>query len=1057
MTHGVRGAWCDSTTRAGGEAAAAADAEIEAEAQTYFASFDKDRSGTLSPQELEAALGDMGFGTAEIAEIIMKADEDGDGELSYNEFRKGVVPLLREKKGLGNPGEAMPKAKLLEIGHGIELCGTNPELDVKDDDGKDLGAHYCYVRQILSALVLFYMRQDLSEGIATKATKGYDLTKRVREEVVKLYPHLCGFGLDARSSVIKLVTVMSDRGVGGEEMLREASNKGDAPTDDTIAEEEQFSMGWQHFCAHYADKIKVSRLPGEALKHEIKDIASLYGSRKAFANGDFESLKQFMALLARDDCEALVRNAGVKIVRTILYMNPDQLSRSQQDVEYERLLNNEDPSAADKGDQGFRALQVEVARGGGVQVVVSCLSNKDPDTVVGALRLANTLLAGSNPLVQDLFYAQLSPASSQSFFLRLRDIIHDSINAIKEAKRKAKQQAAEREAMRRAGVKTAAPGPSDSGSGDYGAMMTAVMQFMRRSYLGQHKNMQDVLRVQRVNRETFNFFHEAVHYLTALEPDLRGAIATGDKQIAEAAIRGFLMLSDAMKGPNYENQKSIATSGILDLADRIFNKIKLEQSLPGKQANKKRKARPAKKAGQVAPAEDEEESDDDDVPHVDIYWQNKMRCRLKSALLECLGSFLEGVVEDSIPMQMLSTCNWIGYAAQMSDCFQMRHRADIAPVTAPASGPPENIVSEGLSYYFLMKFLEKYQASMDEKPVDEALKLHTAAVRFFEARKGYVEITRDGRLERLFFRLPDACMEGGVLDKPYESLYDTSDREDADKKTKDFLENMARLVKEEALLDRIRASVFAWTVNGWDSIKMLTFYWGLLLHLMLIFGSYAPHSSLPFAGSETSYDSFQAASDEAGAASFTRFFLVTVLPFVDSAAIYMCYVNGGLCALRYFAFLWAQIPVIIINGLSAIEEEEEEEEANAVPWVSSADDEDEVEILFIDEASDSSALSREIKEEEEDGVGGGAGRVGILTHMGIVLGSAFFLYETFFVGMAALAILLDEPLCTAVFCLEVRFWREARALASGPCMLHVVSSTRHGCTLFQIEAALCFK
>ena len=135
-------------------------------------------------------------------------------------------------------------------------------------------------------------------------------------------------------------------------------------------------------------------------------------------------------------------------------------------------------------------------------------------------------------------------------------------------------------------------------------------------------------------------------------------------------------------------------------------------------------------------------------------------------------------------------------------------------------------------------------------------------------------------------------MEGGVLDKAYEGLYDTSDREDPDKKTKEFVENMVRLVKEEALYDRIRASIFAFTVNNWGGIKMLTFYWGLILHLVLIFGSYAPHSGLHFEGSESSNKSFQGAALDASEESFTQFFYVTVLPFVDSAARYMCFANG---------------------------------------------------------------------------------------------------------------------------------------------------------------------
>ena len=112
---------------------------------------------------------------------------------------------------------------------------------------------------------------------------------------------------------------------------------------------------------------------------------------------------------------------------------------------------------------------------------------------------------------------------------------------------------------------------------------------------------------------------------------------------------------------------------------------------------------------------------------------------------------------------------------------------------------------------------------------------------------------------------------------------------------------MMRLVKEEALLDRIRKSWLAFTVNSWGSIKMLTFYWGLLIHMALIFGSYAPHHGLHdlMDGSQSSHDSFEAASDEAARDSFTKFFYHNVLPFVDSAARWMCVGNG--CVARAHA------------------------------------------------------------------------------------------------------------------------------------------------------------
>ena len=124
--------------------------------------------------------------------------------------------------------------------------------------------------------------------------------------------------------------------------------------------------------------------------------------------------------------------------------------------------------------------------------------------------------------------------------------------------------------------------------------------------------------------------------------------------------------------------------------------------------------------------------------------------------------------------------------------------------------------------------------------------------------------------------------------------------------------------------------------------------------------------------------------------------------------------------MRFFAFLWAQFPVIIINGLAAMGDEDEEEQRAAVAGQVRDEVEEDGEILFVDDhKSWQSGMSKGVMEEEEEEGKAGFSGPSMLWQAGIVLGSGFFWYETFFAGMSALAILLDEPLCTAVFCLEV--------------------------------------
>jgi len=428
------------------------------------------------------------------------------------------------------------------------------------------------------------------------------------------------------------------------------------------------------------------------------------------------------------------------------------------------------------------------------------------------------------------------------------------------------------------------------------ALMSEVMKFMRRSCFGQHKNMQDVLRVQRANRESFNFYLETVQYIQALEPDIKGSIATGDTKITESAIRGLLMLAESMKGPNYHNQQEIATSGIFDTGDRMMCKLKYVNSLPSantlpritfKKKNRRRN-------NQVMD-DDDDEAEEPPVTVESIYVHNETRCRLKMAILKVFHSILEGVQGDSIPRQMLSTVDWSAYAVQMKDCYDMRYDQDFLPM--PFDGDPspdnpdvDNIVDEGISYYFLFKFLEKYQGGEAGTPLTDVLANVPTAARYFEARKGYVEIIRDNRLERVFFRLPDACVEDGPLNKPYDDLYG-DERDDADKKTTQFLENMIRLVSKEKFLDKIRDSIFSFTINKWESIMMLCFYWGGLLHLVLVFGSYAPYHGLLVTerggeGSSKAHYSAMARDSVCEEENcWNQFFVVKVLPLIDEIAV----------------------------------------------------------------------------------------------------------------------------------------------------------------------------
>lgn len=60
---------------------------MDASLQRLFAAADEDHAGYLTPQQLATVLlaADLNFSAAEINELVVAADTDADGRISYSE------------------------------------------------------------------------------------------------------------------------------------------------------------------------------------------------------------------------------------------------------------------------------------------------------------------------------------------------------------------------------------------------------------------------------------------------------------------------------------------------------------------------------------------------------------------------------------------------------------------------------------------------------------------------------------------------------------------------------------------------------------------------------------------------------------------------------------------------------------------------------------------------------------------------------------------------------------------------------------------------------------
>ena len=276
--------------------------------------------------------------------------------------------------------------------------------------------------------------------------------------------------------------------------------------------------------------------------------------------------------------------------------------------------------------------------------------------------------------------------------------------------------------------------------------------------------------------------------------------------------------------------------------------------------------------------------------------------------------------------QMLALLQWHGLVDQIKHCYQSYERA--------TDVPPDVVLSEGISYFFLLKHLANYDKRGEFIAPALAL-LPQKILEFFEKRTGYTEIVRDERLERVYYQMPEECVRGGSLDsKPFDEMYDMEQREDLDKKGADFVHNMIHIVDKIAFHDRIRKGKLAWTVNRWDLIRQVNFIWTFLLHMLMICGGYMPYySKLDYAdlvhqssaeeavgggdrrkaGSSVE-SSVEQTNDSGGSFDLTEhdvIFFNHVLPPIEWTARIMSWINLITCGLRFFAFIYRYLLLLL--------------------------------------------------------------------------------------------------------------------------------------------------
>jgi hypothetical protein len=393
------------------------------------------------------------------------------------------------------------------------------------------------------------------------------------------------------------------------------------------------------------------------------------------------------------------------------------------------------------------------------------------------------------------------------------------------------------------------------------------------------------------------------------------------------------MLVDAMEGPNRENQEAVANTGIFDLCDRILARINFETYFEEDNMN-----------GIGWGVEG------DDV----VVAKNLERHRVKLAITKCLSAFLEGVSKRQA-LHMLHQLDWDVISSEMVSCYRIwklnRERTKFMSTQSAEKFlcNQEKYVEEGMNYYLLLRHMLCYDKSnaFISPQLKKLERTEPQCLQFFQHRAGYIEIVRNEVLERVFFQLPEACVESGdefIGETVITKMYVMDQLEDFDTKNRDWIMNMAHIVETHVFQENVRRTTFAFTVTKWDLIGQVNFWWTLAMHIIMVFGGFMPPSLWP--GQEGMFGDYQSRlnASEVGDGESRRkaaggvntetvteeewedphewssrdqLFFRTVLPIVTQVVKWMSVINLLTCGVRFFAFLWSHLPMIVAFALEA--------------------------------------------------------------------------------------------------------------------------------------------
>jgi hypothetical protein len=513
-------------------------------------------------------------------------------------------------------------------------------------------------------------------------------------------------------------------------------------------------------------------------------------------------------------------------VRALLYVvcvySGDQLTRAFRD-----FLNFE-PLMADNNPHLARAQLVLMNEGWGF-LCFRVLSQKRFSALhLAAMKLLRALLEGSNSEVKDILVKQLDDpfrCPTELCVSTIRRILQANITARSSIRMRTKPSVAARvhtDSMQGDTSPFDSPpvkNPSRHNSNNEDLRTEVFALEALRCALGMangHRGMKIYLQQQPGHEDQLSIISDIVDHITDLEIDLMDAMdASSDSQLSQSSPRqqqaelafqqakaGLDILIALSTGPLPENQLAIAVSNVLNCLSRLLQRCVIVN-------------RVVSSHGVFTTSFS---------PRAELDKKKKLGTfHLLRQISHLLVTLLEGTPQKQVIVHIVSALSWGAIG---------RHLRDLKDLMG--SEKSENSRSERIlemvkrESFKLMTVLQKCTPGYNGGGVKSQMEsasltqlLRNPVVQFFRDRHGVVEVVREGRLEKLYFRVPDELLDEDVKERIETKIVQAMNampRDDTTSKLRAFVANAYELVAMEDTMVRTKKDPLMVWWNRIDNI-----------------------------------------------------------------------------------------------------------------------------------------------------------------------------------------------------------------------------------------------